>query len=198
MVREKPRVYVGMSADLIHPGHLNILNKAAEYGEVMVGLLTDSAIASYKRLPFMSFEQRKLVIENIKSVSSVVVQSTLDYEPNLKKYKPNFVVHGDDWKEGVQKNVREKVIRVLSEWGGELVEVPYSKGISSTMLNQLLHEIGTTPDLRRNKLRRLLGAKSLLRFMEVHNGLTGLIVENVNVIDENGIKKSFDGMWEVA
>lgn len=195
MAREKPVVYVGMSADLIHPGHLNILNKAAEYGEVMVGLLTDSAIASYKRLPFMSFEQRRLVVENIKSVSSVVVQSTLDYEPNLKKYKPNFVVHGDDWKEGVQQNVREKVIKVLSQWGGELVEVPYSKGISSTKLNQLLHEIGTTPDLRRNKLRRLLGAKSLLRFMEAHNGLTGLIVENANVTDQNGIKKSFDGMW---
>ena len=195
MVRLKPLVYVGMSADLIHPGHLNILNNAVSYGEVTVGLLTDSAIASYKRLPYMSFEQRKLVVENIKSVSNVVVQKTLDYEPNLRKYKPDFVVHGDDWREGVQQNVRDKVIKVLSEWGGKLIEVPYSKGISSTKLNQLLHEIGTTPDIRRNKLRRLLEAKPLLRFLEAHNGLTGLIVENASVSDKNGIKQSFDGMW---
>lgn len=195
MVRLKPLVYVGMSADLIHPGHLNILNNAVNYGEVTVGLLTDSAIASYKRLPYMSFEQRKLVVENIKSVSNVVIQKTLDYEPNLRKYKPDFVVHGDDWREGVQQNVRDKVIKVLSEWGGKLIEVPYSKGISSTKLNQLLHEIGTTPDIRRNKLRRLLEAKPLLRFLEAHNGLTGLIVENANVSDKNGIKQSFDGMW---
>lgn len=188
------KVYVGMSADLIHPGHLNVLKAAAELGEVTVGLLTDKAIASYKRLPYMNYDQRKQVVENLKSVSHVVAQQTLDYVPNLRLQKPDFVVHGDDWKEGVQRNVRQSVIDALSEWGGQLIEVPYTEGISSTQLNKVLKELGTTPDLRRNKLRRLLDAKPLLRFMDVHNGLTGLIVENIGVEIEGG-RKEFDGMW---
>lgn len=190
----KKTVYVGMSADLIHPGHLNVLNTAAELGDVTVGLLTDRAIASYKRLPYMAFEQRKLVVENLKSVSKVIAQETLDYVPNLVDMKPDYVVHGDDWKEGVQRNVRQAVIDTLSEWGGELIEVPYSEGMSSTQLNKVLKELGTTPDIRRNKLRRLLDAKPLLRFMEAHNGLTGLIVENTN-INTKGLQREFDGMW---
>lgn len=187
-------VYVGMSADLVHPGHLNIIKRAAELGEVTVGLLTDEAIASYKRLPFMTYEQRKTVIENIKGVSQVVPQETLDYIPNLCKYQPRYVVHGDDWKEGVQKKVRQAVIDKLAEWGGELVEVPYTKGISSTKLNAALKEIGTTPDIRRNKLKRLLDAKPLVRLLEVHSGLTGLIVENISV-KKDGKTEEFDGMW---
>ena len=187
-------VYVGMSADLVHPGHLNIIKKARELGEVTIGLLTDAAIARYKRLPYMTYEQRKEVIESIKGVACVVPQETLDYRPNLRKYQPDIVVHGDDWKEGVQKEVRQQVIDTLAEWGGELIEVPYTKGISSTALNKALKEIGTTPDVRRAKLSRLLKAKPLIRLMEAHNGLTGLIVENVRVDDERG-KAEFDGMW---
>lgn len=175
------KVYVGMSADLVHPGHLNILKEAAKHGEVTVGLLTDAAIASYKRIPFMEFEQRKLVIENIKGVSQVVAQETLDYVPNLRKYKPDFVVHGDDWKEGIQKETRAKVIEALAEWGGELIEVPYTKGISSTKLNEALKEIGTTPDLRLKSLRRMLQVKPLVRFLDIHNALSGLIVEHASM-----------------
>lgn len=188
------KVYVGMSADLIHPGHLNVLRKAASLGEVTVGLLTDEAIASYKRLPYMSYEQRREVVESIKGVSSVVPQETLDYVPNLCKYRPDYVVHGDDWREGVQKNVRQSVINVLAEWGGELVEVSYTKGISSTKLNDALKEIGTTPDLRRGKLRRLLQVKPVLRFLEAHSGLTGLIVENA-AFESGHDRREFDGMW---
>lgn len=187
-------VYVGMSADLVHPGHLNVIKKAVELGEVTVGLLTDRAIASYKRLPYMTFEQRKAVVESLKGVSRVVPQETLDYVPNLRTYKPDYVVHGDDWREGVQRKVRERVIETLAEWGGELVEVPYTEGISSTQLNKALKEIGTTPDIRRRKLRRLLEAKPLVRLIEAHNGLTGLIVENTSVNTERG-PKEFDGMW---
>ena len=190
----KKKVYVGMSADLIHPGHLNIIKKAAKLGEVTIGLLTDHAIASYKRLPYMTFEQRKQVVESLKDVASVVPQNTLDYVPNLRQFKPNYVVHGDDWREGVQGSVREAVINTLAEWGGELVEVPYTVGISSSQLNKVLKEIGTTPDLRRNKLRRLLNAKPLIRIMEVHSGLTGLIVENIGVDTDHG-RREFDGMW---
>lgn len=111
-------VYVGMSADLVHPGHINVIRKAAELGEVIVGLLTDEAVASYKRLPYMTYEQRKEVIENIKGVDRVIPQTTLDYVPNLRALKPDYVVHGDDWRTGIQRSVRERVIEILAEWGG--------------------------------------------------------------------------------
>lgn len=187
-------VYVGMSADLIHPGHLNIIQKASELGEVVVGLLTDEAIASYKRVPFMTFDQRKIVLENIKGVSKVIPQTTLDYRPNLEEVKPDYVVHGDDWKKGVQKETRQKVIDAISKWGGELVEVPYYKGISSSSIQAAIKEIGTTPDIRRQSLKRMLNAKKLVRVLDAHNGLTGLIVENINYEGEFG-KIEFDGMW---
>ena len=127
-------VYVGMSADLIHPGHINLLERAAERGEVVVGLLTDRAIASYKRLPHMTFEQRRAVVESLRMVSRVVPQETLDYVPNLEALRPDFVVHGDDWRTGVQQETRRRVIEALAGWGGELIEAPYTEGISSTAL----------------------------------------------------------------
>jgi phosphoenolpyruvate mutase len=191
---KKANVYVGMSADLIHPGHMNILRIASEYGDVTVGLLTDEAISSYKRLPLMSYDQRYTVVENIKGVVNVVPQETLDYRPNLRKFKPDFVVHGDDWKAGVQSATRQTVIETLAEWGGELIEVPYTKGVSSTALNIAQKEIGTTPDIRRRQLNRLISSKPLIRIIEVHSGLTGRIAETVSV-EKNSRKVEFDGMW---
>lgn len=191
---KKKTVYVGMSADLVHPGHLNILNKAAELGDVTVGLLTDEAIASYKRMPFMTFEQRRVVIENIKSVARVVPQTTLDYVPNLEAIRPDIVVHGDDWREGVQAKTRQRVIDALAQWGGQLVEVPYTQGISSTALHAAMKEVGTTPAVRLKSLRRLLKVKPVLRFLDIHNALSGLIIENTSVSLEGG-KREFDGMW---
>lgn len=187
-------VYVAMSADLIHPGHINILNHASELGDVTVGLLTDAAIASYKRLPHMTFDQRKVVVEHMAGVTRVVAQETLDYVPNLEEIRPDFVVHGDDWRTGVQRGTRQRVIEALASWGGELVEIRYTEGISSTKLNASLREIGTTPDVRRARLRRLLDNKSPVRIMEAHNGLTGLIVENTTA-ERNGASVGFDGMW---
>lgn len=134
-INTKKQVYVGMSADLVHPGHMNILKVAAEQGEVTVGLLTDAAIASYKRLPFMTYEQRKAVIENIKGVHRVIPQETLNYRPNLERLRPDIVVHGDDWKEGIQAKTRQEVIDTLSQWGGKLVEPSYTAGISSTQIH---------------------------------------------------------------
>jgi phosphoenolpyruvate mutase len=189
------KVYVGMSADLIHPGHINILNEASKYGSVIVGLLTDEAIASYKRLPSLTYEQRKQIIENIKGVDEVIPQTTLDYVENLKKIKPSYVVHGDDWKTGVQSKVRDRVIKCLEEWGGELIEPEYTKNISSTLLHKNLKEIGTTPSIRIKQLRRLLRSKKVVRILEAHNGLTGLIVENT-YIDTDNKREEFDGMWE--
>jgi len=186
-------VYIGMSIDLVHPGHLNVINKARELGEVTIGLLTDKAIASYKRLPYLSYEQRKIVVENIKGIKKIVPQETLDYVPNLKKLKPSYVVHGDNWRKGIQKEVRERVIETLKEWGGKLVEIPYAKDISSSKFRSL-QEMKTTPELRMKRLGRLLEAKPIVRFLEAHNGLTGLLVENTNV-EKNNQRREFDGIW---
>lgn len=188
------KVYVAMSADLIHPGHLNIIEQAAAYGEVHVGVLTDKAIASYKRLPYLSYEQRSKIVQALKNVESVLPQETLDYRPNLRMLKPDFVVHGDDWKEGVQQETRQQVIDCLQDWGGQLIEVPYTEGISSTQLNKAVRDLGITPDVRRASLRRLLHAKPIVRISEAHNGLTGLIVEHTKV--QLGTQQvEFDGMW---
>lgn len=194
------KIYIGMSADLLHPGHLNIINEARKLldskggGELIVGLLTDKAIASYKRLPYMTWEQRKVVVENVKGVTTVVPQETLDYVPNLLKIKPDYVLHGDDWKTGVQSKTRQRIVDVMSEWGGEVIDIPYTEGISSTKLNQVLKEVGTTPEIRCHRLRRLLDSKEIVTVCEAHNGLSGLIVENTS-IDENGHKIEFDGIW---
>lgn len=190
----KKTVYVGMSADLLHNGHINIIKTASELGLVTVGLLTDKAIASYKRLPFLTYEQRKAIIESIKGVDRVIPQETLDYVANLRKLKPDYVVHGDDWKRGAQRETRARVIKVLKEWGGKLIEPKYTEGISSTALHKELKTIGTTPQIRLKTLRRLINAKPLVRFVESHNGLTGLIVENTKVRTKTGFKE-FDGMW---
>tara|TARA_Y100001980_G_C14538042_1_gene315148 strand:- start:234 stop:1532 length:1299 start_codon:yes stop_codon:yes gene_type:complete len=188
------KVYIALSADIIHKGHLNIIDEAKKHGSVTVGVLTDEAIASYKRLPFLDFEHRKLIVENIKGVKKVIPQSTLDYVPNLEKLKPDFVIHGDDWKNGVQKKTRADVIKTLKKWNGKLIEIPYTKGISSTQLNDELKTIGTTPNTRLKRLRRLINAKPLVRILESHSGLTSLIAENAHVI-KKGQKIEFDGMW---
>ena len=169
---------------------MNIIKEAAKYGNVIIGLLTDKAIASYKRLPALTYDQRKDIIENIKHVSNVVPQHSLSYVKNLQKYKPDYVVHGDDWKSGVQKKTRQTVIDTLKEWNGELIEIPYTKGISSTQLHTSLKEIGTTPEIRQKKLKRLIECKPIVRVLEAHNGLTGTIVENVSY-DGN----EFDCIW---
>ena len=183
-----------MSADIIHPGHLNIIKEAAKLGDVTVGILTDAAIASYKRLPYMNYEQRAAVVAQLKGVTEVIPQEQLDYIPNLLKLKPDYVVHGTDWRQGAQAKTRQGVIDTLAQWGGELVEPEYTPGISSTQLNKAIKEVGTTPDIRRARLRRLLNAKPLVRMMDAHSGLTGLIVENTSV-KKNNRTYEFDGMW---
>jgi phosphoenolpyruvate phosphomutase len=188
-------VYIGMSADLIHQGHLNIIAEGRKLGKVIIGLLTDEAIASYKRLPLIAFDERKLIVENMKGVEKVVPQSTLDYVPNLKEIKPDFVVHGDDWKSGVQKEVRKRVLETIAEWGGELVEPKYTEGISSTDLIAAVKAQGITPGKRMKTLRRLIDVKPIVRILEAHNGLTGLIVEKAS-IEKDGRKIEFDGIWE--
>ncbi len=132
-------VYVAMAADIIHPGHINILNEAKKYGEITIGLLTDEAITSYKRVPYMDYQQREKIICSLKNVSNVIPQYTLDYTNNLKKIKPDYVVHGDDWRTGIQSKTREQVKNIITTWGGQLIEIPYTKGISSTKIYKYLN-----------------------------------------------------------
>lgn len=187
-------VYVGLSADLIHPGHINILNEANKLGKVIVGLLTDKAIASYKRLPVMSYEQRYIIVKSLKNISTIIPQDTLDYTDNLLKIRPNFVIHGDDWKTGIQKKTRSRVIKVLKQWSGKLIEIPYTKGISSTKLIEATKEISITPESRRQKLSRLLNSKDYLRVIECHNGLSGIVAEDTYIL-KGGMKTEFDALW---
>ena len=189
------KVYIGLSADLIHQGHLNIIAEGRNLGKVIIGLLTDEAIASYKRLPLIAFAERKLIVENLKGVEKVVPQTTLDYVPNLNEIRPDYVVHGDDWKTGIQREVRQRVIETLAEWGGKLVEPKYTEGISSTDLIAAVKAQGITPGKRMKTLRRLIDAKPIVRILEAHNGLTGLIVEKTS-IEKDGQKIEFDGIWE--
>ena len=188
------KVYVALSADLLHHGHMNVLAKAASLGDVVVGLLTDQAISEYKRLPYLNYDHRKIIVEGLKGVTEVIPQSSMDYTDNLMIVKPDYVVHGDDWRSGVLEKTREQVVILLKEWGGELVEVPYTKDISSSSMNKALKEIGTTPDVRRATLRRLIAAKPIIRFLDIHNALSGLIIENVSV-EKEGRLREFDGMW---
>ncbi|MCH9008955.1 phosphoenolpyruvate mutase [candidate division KSB1 bacterium] len=187
-------VYIGMAADIIHVGHLNIIDTARKLGRVTIGLLTDQAIASYKRLPFLPFDHRRQIVENIKGVQEVIPQDTLNYTTNLRRLKPEYVVHGDDWREGVQRQTRQEVIETLKEWDGKLIEPCYTGGVSSTELINAHFGNGTTPNYRLKMLRRLLDAKPLVRILEAHSGLTGLIVENAQV--PNAVEtRQFDGIW---
>lgn len=189
-------VYLAMSADLIHSGHIDIIEQGAKYGDVVVGILTDEVIASYKRAPFFDYKTREKIISNIKQVTNIVKQETLDYTENLLKLKPDYVIHGDDWKTGIQRLVRQRVIETLSQWGGQLIEIPYNKDFEFANLDDQAKSINNTPDIRRRKLKTLLTLKPFIRVMEASNGLTGLIVENVSIEDEEtATVKEYDAMW---
>lgn len=187
-------VYLGMIGDIMHPGLINIINEGAKYGEVMIGLYTDKAIATHKRLPYLTYEQRRNVIENIKGVSCIVPQDEWSYVPNLMKYKPEYIIHGDDWVYGPDKYLRDEVFKTMEKLGGEVIEIPYTKGISASSLKEEMDSLGVTPQARLSSLRRLISAKPVVRILESHNGLTGLIAEHTSV-EVNGRHKEFDGMW---
>ena len=163
-------------------------------GDVVIGLLIDSAIAGYQRLPYMRYEERKVVLEAIAGVKEVVPQETLNCVPNLLKIKPDYVLHRDDWNTGVLRETRQRVIDTLNQWGGELIEPDPMPGITATALHHAIREVGTTPERRLSMLKRLLEARPLLRIIEAHSGLTGLIAETVSVESDNKVRE-FDGIW---
>ena len=187
-------VYIAISADILHHGHINLIKKASEYGNLIVGVLTDEVVATYKRFPVLDYKQRSFIIENIDGVSCVVPQYSLDYTENLRKYKPDYVFHGDDWKEGVQSQIRQNVINTLKEWDGELIEIPYTKDVSIDHMNNIIKNVGSIPESRRSKLKKLISLKPIVRTMEAHNGLSALVVENAKVQKDEKIN-SFDAIW---
>lgn len=188
------QVYLGMIGDIMHPGLINIIEVAAKYGDVIIGLYTDKAIATHKRLPYLTYEQRERVISSIKGVSKIVPQDDWSYVPNLEKYKPDYIIHGDDWQYGPDKYIREEVFKVMEKLGGQVIEIPYTKGISASGLKEAIDSLGVTPQARLASLRRLISAKPIVRIMESHCGLTGLIIEHTKVQVGDQIRE-FDGMW---
>lgn len=188
------KVYLGMIGDIMHPGLINIITEGAKYGDLMIGLFTDKAIATHKRLPYLTYDQRKAVIEKIVGVKEVVPQDDWSYVPNLLKHKPDYIIHGDDWQYNSQKYIRDEVFKVMESLGGQVIEVPYTKGISASGLKETIDALGVTPQARLSSLRRLIAAKPIVRILESHNGLTGLIAEHT-CVDVNGQHREFDGMW---
>ena len=163
-------VYLSFSTDIIHGGHISIIEKAAKYGSVTIGVLTDDVIASYKRFPLLSYDERVKIIEAIKGVDKVVKQDTLSYKKNLLELKPDYVVHGDNWKVGVQKAIRDEVVDTLASYGGQLIEYPYSDNEEYERVEKSQLEELSMPDVRRGRLKKLLEMKPLVSIIEAHNG----------------------------
>ena len=191
---ESRTVYMCFSTDIIHGGHIAIIKKAQKLGKLIIGVLSDEAVASYKRIPLVPASERKLMFENIAGVYKVVDQNTLSYKENLKKYKPSIVVHGDDWASGFQRPIRDEVTSILASYGGKLVEYPYSTDPKYVEIDARTRSDLAMPDIRRGRLKRMLDAKGLVTVMEAHDGLTGLIVENT-VVHQDGGAHQFDAMW---
>ena len=191
---ENRRVYMCFSTDMLHSGHIAIIKKAAKLGKLTIGVLSDEAIASYKRFPLMPFEERKSLFENLSDVDNVIEQKTLSYKDVLSELKPYYVVHGDDWQSGFQRPIRDEVVSILASYGGTLVEYPYSADDKYKDLESRTRAELAMPDVRRGRLRRMLAAKGLVTAMEAHDGLTGLVVENTVVYQDGGARQ-YDAMW---
>ena len=191
---ESRTVYMCFSTDIIHGGHVAIIKKAQKLGRLIIGVLSDEAVASYKRMPLVPASERRLMFENIAGVYKVVEQKSLSYRENLEIYHPDIVVHGDDWCSGFQKPIRDEVVSILASYGGKLVEYPYSNDQKYKDIDARTRADLAMPDIRRGRLRRMLNAKGLITAMEAHDGLTGLVVENT-VVYQNGGARQYDAMW---
>ena len=191
---KRTSVYICFSTDIVHSGHLAILKKSAQLGELTVGVLSDSAVASFKRYPLLPFEERKNLFENMKGVSRVICQDTLSYRGVIGQIHPDIIVHGDDWTQGFQRPIREEAEALLKKYGGKIVEFPYSEAPELRAIEQRGRADAALPDIRRARLRKLLDLKGFVRIIEAHSGLSGLIAETATVY-QDGIGRSYDGMW---
>lgn len=191
---ESRTVYMCFATDILHSGHIAILKKAKRLGKLMIGVLSDKAVAGYKRFPLLPYEERRAMLESLAGVSRVVEQRTLSYRENLETFRPDFVVHGDDWDSGFQKPIRDEVVSVLASYGGRLVEFPYAQDEKYQALELRARANLSLPDVRRARLRKAIEMKGIISAMEAHSGITGLIVENT-VVYQNGAARQFDAMW---
>ena len=190
----KKIVYISLTADSLHHGHMKLLEKAREFGDITIGLMSDKATAEHKRIPMLNFDQRKLIVSNLMGVKKVIKQNEWDYSGYIKKYKPEFHVHGDDWKFGYQKEIRKKIIRIMNSYGGKLIEIPYTKGVSSSALVNFKNESITTSEIRRDMLRRTLESKKIVKILEAHSPLSALVGEKT-FEKKKGKISIFDGFW---
>ncbi len=191
---KKKTVYLTLVGDNLNRGHLNLIKKAKELGQITIGLMTDEACVKYTSLPHFTFQERKNFLLKNLNVQKIIPQETLDYTKNLDVIKPDFVIHGDDWKKGFLKKTRNKVIKQLKKWKGKLVEVPYTKDIPKSDNRKQFLQSNTTADIRKSKLIRSIKAKKFVKILEAHNPIGGLIIDNLSI---NSRKKydEFDGVW---
>ena len=188
------KVYVCFCTDVIHEGHLNIIEQAKKYGDVVIGALSDEALIKYNRFPTIPLEERVALYKRIDGINSVVVQNTVMYEDVINELHPDYVVHGDNWKSGPEAAIRNNVIKLLSAYGGKLIEIPYTYNEKVKKIDSQLKEKLSMPEYRRRRLRQLLDLTPVVKVMEAHSGITGLIVEKT-VVEENGELNQFDAMW---
>lgn len=189
------KVYVSLIADLLHAGHVNILKEASKLGDVTVGLLTLSACGELNDVPYLGYDNRELVIKSLSSVKEVIPQDTASYKKNLESLRPDYIVHGDNWQTTDQKKYRDEAVVILKQWNGKLVEIPYSSDINDLKVKDEMTKLGISTTARKSRLRTLISAKRVVKILEVHNALSGLIAENATEIAEDKEVLTFDGMW---
>ncbi len=187
-------IYACFSTDIIHEGHINIIKEAKKYGEVIIGVLSDEAMVKFDRFPTIPLEERIHQIEQIREVDKVIIQNTVSYKENLIKYKPNYVIHGDNWKYNIQQTIRSEVIDLLNEWNGQLIEIPYTSNDEVKHIDKIMREKLSMPEFRRKRLKQLLHIRPIVKALEVHSGITALIAEKT-IVENNGELDQFDAMW---
>ena len=188
------RVYTCFCTDVIHDGHMNIIREARKYGDVTVGVLSDAAMIRFNRFPTISFEERVQLVRDIPEVSNVVVQDDVFYDKVIHELKPDYVIHGDNWLSGPTKAIRDNVAGLLGEYGGEIIDVPYTYNEKVKNIDARIKAKLAMPEYRRKRLRQLLEIRPIVKALEVHSGLTGLIAEKT-IVEHKGELDQFDAMW---
>lgn len=188
------KVYTCFCTDVIHEGHLNILREAARYGDVYVGVLSDAAMVGFNRFPTISLKERMEIVKETGLVHEVMIQEEITYDKVMESLRPDYIVHGDNWKEGPENFIRENVLQNMKRWGGELVEVPYTYNEKVKRIDDLMKEKLAMPEFRRKRLRQLISMRPIVKALEVHSGLTALIAEKT-VVESGGRLDQFDAMW---
>lgn len=188
------KVYTCFCTDVIHEGHLNIINEARKYGEVTVGVLSDPAMIRFNRFPTMTFEERIKMVKDIEGVSNVIVQDDVMYNKVIAELHPDYVIHGDNWMEGPMKAIRDNVADLLSEYGGQIIDVPYTYNEKVKIVDDRVKAKLAMPEYRRKRLKQLISIRSIVKAIEVHSGITGLIAEKT-IVEHNGELDQFDAMW---